>query len=74
MGKELWQESAATLAYKIRTGATTSRDVIEAHLERIELVNVQVNAVVEVRADDVRREADAADASRVTPRAKAPSR
>jgi amidase len=63
MGKELWQESAATLAYKIRTGATTSRDVIEAHLERIELVNVQVNAVVEVRADDVRREADAADAA-----------
>jgi amidase len=62
MGKELWQESAAALAYKIRTGSTTSRDVIEAHLERIELVNGQVNAVVEVRPDDVRREADAADA------------
>jgi amidase len=63
VGKELWQESAASLAYKIRTGATTSRDVVEAHLERIELVNGQVNAVVEVRPDEVRREADAADAA-----------
>jgi len=63
MGKELWQESAAALAYKIRTGATTSRDVVEAHLERIELVNGQVNAIVEVRPDDVRREADVADAA-----------
>jgi len=61
MGLELWQESAASLARKIRTGETTSREVIEAHLERIQAVNGSLNAVVEVRPDEVRREADAAD-------------
>jgi amidase len=62
MGNELWQESASELARKIRDGETTSREVVEAHLERIDAVNEHVNAVVEVRADEVRREADAADA------------
>jgi amidase len=62
MGNELWQESATTLANLIRSGACSSREVVEAHLERIESVNSQVNAVVEVRPDEVRREADAADA------------
>jgi amidase len=61
MGKELWQESAASLAQLIKSGATTSRDVIESHLARIDAVNTDVNAVVEVRPDEVRREADAAD-------------
>ena len=63
MSKELWQESAGTLAQMIRSGATTSRDVVEAHLDRIAQVNSQINAVVEVRPDEVLREADAADAA-----------
>jgi len=46
----------------IRSGATSSREVIEAHLGRIDEVNGAVNAVVEVRPDEVRAEADAADA------------
>lgn len=62
MAKELWQESASSLADMIRTGATSSREVIEAHLERIDAVNGAVNAVVEVRPDEVRADADAADA------------
>ena len=62
MAKELWQESASSLAQMIRSGATSSRDVIEAHLERIDAVNGALNAVVEVRPDEVRDEADAADA------------
>ena len=63
MGNELWQESATTLAGMIRSGASTSREIIEAHLERIASVNPLVNAVVEVRPDEVRRDADAADAA-----------
>jgi len=59
---ELWQESASSLANMIRNGATSSREVIEAHLERIDAVNGALNAVVEVRPDEVRAEADAADA------------
>jgi amidase len=62
MGNELWQESASTLADMIRSGDATSRDVVEAHLARIDEVNGAVNAVVEVRPDEVRAEADAADA------------
>src|ERR1022692_3253818 len=62
MTKELWQESASSLANLIRSGACSSREVVEAHLERIASVNAQVNAVVEVRPDEVRSEADAADA------------
>ena len=62
MTKELWQESATSLANLIRSGVCSSREVVEAHLERIASVNAQVNAVVEVRPDEVRREADAADA------------
>ena len=62
MTKELWQESASSLANLIRSGSCSSREVVDAHLERIGSVNAQVNAVVEVRPDEVRREADAADA------------
>lgn len=46
----------------IRSGTTCSREVIEAHLARVDDVNEAVNAVVEVRPDDVRTEADLADA------------
>jgi amidase len=59
---ELWRESASSLAELIRSGATSSREVAEAHLDRIDSVNAAINAVVEVRPDEVRAEADAADA------------
>jgi amidase len=58
---ELWRESASSLAALIRSGEVTSREVVEAHLERVEEVNGSVNAIVEVRPDEVRAEADAAD-------------
>ena len=63
MGNELWLESATELAKKIRDGETTSREVVEAHLARIEAVNGDLNAVVEIRPDEVRREAEKADAT-----------
>lgn len=61
MSKELWQESASTLAELIRSGQSSSHEVVAAHLERIERVNGEVNAVVEVRPDEVLADADAAD-------------
>jgi amidase len=64
VAKELWQESASSLADLIRKGDTSSREVVDAHLARIEAVNAAVNAVVEVRPEEVRAEADAADAKR----------
>ncbi len=61
---ELWQQSAGELARLIRDGAVSSREVVDAHLERIEAVNDRVNAVVEVRPEEVRADADRADAAR----------
>ena len=61
---ELWQESASALAAMIASGETSSHEVAQSHLDRIGAVNHDVNAVVEVRANEVLRDADAADARR----------
>ena len=61
---ELWSDSALGLAARIRAGEVSSREVIEAHLERIEAVNPHLNAVVRVLATEARAAADAADAAR----------
>jgi amidase len=66
VAKELWQESASSLADMIRNGAVSSRDVVEAHLARIDAVNGAINAVVEVRPEEVLAEAAAADARQKT--------
>ena len=64
MTGELWRESALGLAAKIRAGDVSSREVIDAHLARIEAVNPHLNAVVRVLADEARAGADAADQAR----------
>jgi amidase len=61
--EELWRESALSLAQLIRSGEVSSREVAESHLARIDEVNATVNAVVEVRPDDVLADADRADAT-----------
>jgi amidase len=61
--EDLWRESALSLAQLIRGGEVTSREVVESHLARIEAVNTSVNAIVEVRPDEVLAEADHADAT-----------
>lgn len=62
MSSELWRESASSLAEKIKSGEVTSRAAVESFLGRIGAVNSQVNAVVEVRPEEVLAEADRADA------------
>ena len=57
----LTQLSAVALAEAIRSGTTTSREVVEAHIERIERIRDH-NAVAAERFDAAREEADAADA------------
>jgi fatty acid amide hydrolase 2 len=58
----LTERSATDLARAIRTGETSSRDVVEAHIERIEHMQERINAVVVDRFDAARADADAADA------------
>jgi len=60
---DLWQHSALELAAMIRDGRATSRSVIEAHLERIDAVNGDLNAVVRRLDESALAAADDADAA-----------
>lgn len=63
MADELWRWSAVKLANAVRKQSVSSREIVQAHLERIEAVNDVVNAITVVLADDALAAADAADAS-----------
>lgn len=58
---ELWRMSATELAEAIRSSQVSSRDVVEAHLRRIEEVNPSINAVTVVLAEQALDAATAAD-------------
>ena len=58
----LTERSATELARAIRARETTSREVVEAHIERLERMHERINAVVFDRYDAARADADAADA------------
>ena len=61
MSTPLWAQSATTLAKMIRGKEVSSREVVSAHLDRIEAVNGQVRAITAVLADSALAAADAAD-------------
>ena len=61
MSTPLWAQSATTLAKMIRSKEVSSREVVSAHLDRIEAVNGQVRAITAVLADSALAAADAAD-------------
>src|SRR5687768_8438746 len=54
--------SATELAHAIRTRETSSREIVDAHIDRIEFMHERLNAVVVDRFDAARADADAADA------------
>jgi amidase len=58
---EYWRAGAIELAEAIRAGGIRPQDVVEAHLERISVINPHVNAITSVLADDARAAAQAAD-------------
>ena len=60
-GTDLWRMGAVELAEAIRSRQASSREVIEAHLRRIEAVNPSVNAVTILLADQALEAATAAD-------------
>ena len=49
---ELWQMAASDLALQVRARKVSSREVIEAHLRRIERVNPRVNAITVVLEEE----------------------
>ncbi|MEE4300327.1 MAG: amidase [Pseudomonadales bacterium] len=60
--RELWRLGATELAERIRAKEVSSREVVQAHLDRIEAVNPVVNAVTRVLAEEALAAADVADA------------
>src|SRR5262245_62757800 len=61
MSNELWKNSALELAAMIAGKEVSSREVVDAHLARMDEVNPAVNAVVRRFDEQARAEADAAD-------------
>jgi Asp-tRNA(Asn)/Glu-tRNA(Gln) amidotransferase A subunit family amidase len=60
-GNQLCHLDASGLAELIRTQQASARDVVRAHLDRIEAVNPKINAVVTVLAEHALAAADTAD-------------
>jgi aspartyl-tRNA(Asn)/glutamyl-tRNA(Gln) amidotransferase subunit A len=58
---ELWERDAWALADAVRTGEVRARDVVDAHLQRIEARNHELNAIVDLDAAGARRQADEID-------------
>lgn len=58
---ELWQLGALELAAKIRAREVSSREVVAAHLARVDAVNPHLNAIVRRLDDEALAAADAAD-------------
>jgi amidase len=58
---ELWRMSATELADAIRSNQVSSREVVEAHLRRIEEVNPSINAITVLLAEQALDAAEAAD-------------
>ncbi len=63
MGGELWRRGASDLARAIRTKEASSREVVQAHLDRIAQVNRSVNAVTQILDKTALEAAGAADAA-----------
>jgi amidase len=63
MTEELWRRGAVELAGMIAEGSVSAREVVDAHLERIEAVNPHLNAITVVLAEEARAAADAADSN-----------
>jgi fatty acid amide hydrolase 2 len=57
----LFEMSALELAALVRAKEVSSREVVDAHIARIELVNPLINALANDRFDEARREAREAD-------------
>lgn len=64
MTDDLWTLPATTMRRLLDSGETSSRELVDSCLARIEAVNPRLNAIVEVRPDEARAAADAADAAR----------
>jgi amidase len=61
MSQELHYRSATTLAAMLRAKQVSAREVVTAHLERVELLNPRVNAIVTLTAEQALAQAHEQD-------------
>ena len=61
---ELHEMTAADLAFAVRTGQASAREVVDDHLARIEALDERVGGFLEVTAEGARAQADAVDAAK----------
>jgi len=61
MSDELWRWQACDLAHAIRTRRVSSRETVASCLARLDAVNPQINAVVDVMAEEALAAAERAD-------------
>ena len=61
---ELWQLDASSIARAVGSGEASARDVVDAHLARIEAMDPEVHAFLTVTADQARAQADEVDRKR----------
>ncbi len=61
MSNDLWRFSATELVQALRTKQVSSREVVQAHLARIENINADVNAITQVLSEEALAAADEAD-------------
>src|SRR3712207_3455630 len=62
MADDLCTRPATELAALVRAREVSARELMDAHLDRIERLNPSLNAIVTLDADGARAAADAADA------------
>ena len=62
MDDDLCTRPATELAALLRDRVVSARELMDAHLDRIERLNPDLNAIVTLDADGARAAADAADA------------
>lgn len=61
MGTDLWRWQACDLAHAIRTRKISAREAVTSCLDRLEAVNPQINAVVDLMAEEALADAERAD-------------
>lgn len=72
MSAPLWQHTATTLSGMLDRREVSSREVVDAHLDRIASVDGAVRAFTEVFREGAKAAADKADAERAKGRARGP--
>ena len=61
---ELWQMDAVSLARAVASGEASAREVVDAHLARIDALEPEIHAFITVTPELARAQADAVDAQR----------